>query len=113
MTEKYEITTNNGELVVNETVLALFDRARTLKATIDELKKQLDEIEKPLKKAMAKGKVKKYEGESLTAVSIDNSFTETVNTERMKADGIYEKYKMLVPKSGSVRIYYAKEKNNG
>ena len=113
MTEKYEITTNNGELVVNETVLALFDKARTLKATIDTLKKELDAIEKPLKSAMLKGDVKAYKGDILSATKVDDTMTETVNVERMKADGIYEQYKMLVPKNGYVRITYKKEKDNG
>lgn len=110
MTEKYEITTNNGELVVNETVLALFDKARTLKATINTLQKELDAIEKPLKSAMLNGDVKAYKGDILSATKVDDTMTETVNIERMKADGIYEKYKMLVPRNGYVRIAYKKEK---
>ena len=108
METKYEITTNNGELVVNDTVLALFDKARTLKTTIDTLKAELDAIEKPLKKAMLKGDVKSYKGEALSATKIDDSFTETVNTQKMKDDGIYDQYKMLVPKNGYVRISYKK-----
>ena len=62
---------------------------------------------------MLKGDVKSYKGAALSATKIEDTMTETVNTERMKADGVYETYKMLVPKNGYVRITYKKEKDNG
>lgn len=113
MTDKYEVNITNGQIVLPSEVIELFNQVRTIDEAIKELKAQKDAIEKPLKAAMQKNGVDKFTCTYMTATTIKDSMTETVNTEKMKADGVYEKYKMYVPKSGYVRITYKKEKNNG
>jgi len=103
-----EIIVKNGELIVPESALALFDEARVLKNTIKELQSRLDEIEKPLKDAMYKSGVKKYEGTALTASKIEGSEYETVDVDRLAADGLYDKYVTVKKKKDSVRITYKK-----
>lgn len=112
MDNKYEVTVENGEIKLPEEVVNLFDQVRTIDATIKALKEQKDAIEKPLKAAMEKYGVDSFKCDYMTATRVKGSYTETVNTERMKDDGIYEKYKMLMPKAGYVSIRYKKEKKN-
>ena len=110
MADKYELSVSNGEIEVPQEVLKLFEEARRIDAEIKALKAQKDAIEKPLKQAMQKHGVDSFKCEYMTASRVSMSFTETVNTERMKEDGIYEKYMMLIPKAEHVRIAYKKEK---
>jgi len=112
MSDKYTVTVNNGEIILPQEVIDLFDQVRTIDATIKALKEQKDEIEKPLKAAMKKYGVDKFTCEYMTATTVKDTVTESVNTDMMKKDGIYDKYRVLVPKSGYIRINYKKEKNN-
>lgn len=110
---EYDITINNGEITLTAEAIELFDQVRTIDATIKALKERKDAIEKPLKAAMQKNGVEKFSCSYMTATTVKDTTTETVNVERMKKDGIYDKYVMYVPKSGYVRINYKKEKDNG
>lgn len=105
-----DIEVKDGELIVTGAALQALHKATMLKQTIEALKKELDEIEKPFKKTMMKSDVKKYSNDFLTASKVEPTYKETVNTDAMKADGIYDKYKLLVPKAGYVRMSYRKEK---
>lgn len=108
MADKYEVTVNNGEIILPQEVIDLFNQVRAIDATIKDLKAQKDEIEKPLKEAMKKHGVDKFTCEYMTATTVASSFTESVNVDMMKKDGIYDKYKVMVPKSGYIRISYKK-----
>lgn len=112
MADKYEVSVNNGEIVLPQEVIDLFDQVRTIDLTIKMLKEQKDEIEKPLKAAMKKHGVEKFTCKYMTATTVKETTTESVNTEMMKKDGIYEKYRVLVPKSGYVKITYRKDKKD-
>jgi len=111
--EKYEVTVIDGQIELPQEVVELFGAVRNIDATIKELKEQKDTIEKPLKAAMKKYGVDKFSCEYMTATTVKDTMVETVNVEMMKGDGIYDKYKMLMPKAGYVRINYKKEKDNG
>lgn len=113
MTDKYTVTVTNGEITLPQDVVELFDQVRTIDETIKALKDQKDAIEKPLKAAMKKYGVEKFTCEYMTATTVKDTTIESVDVETMKKDGIYDKYKVLVPKSGYVRINYRKEKKNG
>lgn len=113
MSDRYEVTINDGAIELPAEVVALFDQVRTIDATIKTLKEQKDSIEKPLKAAMQKYGIDKFTCEYMTASRVKETMTEAVDTEKMKKDGIYEKYMFRVPKAGYVRISYKKEKSNG
>lgn len=110
---EYDIAINNGEITLTAEAIELFNQVHTIDATIKALKERKEAIEKPLKAAMQKNGIEKFECKYMTASNVMGSMSETVNVERMKKDGIYDKYKMYVPKSGYVRITYKKEKDNG
>lgn len=113
MADKYEVIVNDGEIILPQEVIDLFDQVRTIDATIKMLKEQKDEIEKPLKMAMAKNGVNSFKCQYMTATKVKDGFTESINTELMKKDGVYDKYAVKVPKSGYIRITYKKESDNG
>lgn len=103
--ETFEMTVVNGELKANERALTLFEEARELKRIINDAKARLDEIEKPLKKAVIGNKAK-YSGDILSATYVKASTVEQVNIEKMKQDGIYDKYKVLVPRDEYAKVTY-------
>lgn len=113
MADRYEVTVNDGEIELPQEVVELFDQVRTIDATIKALKDQKDSIEKPLKATMQKHGIDKFACEYMTATRVKETLTEAIDTEKMKADGIYDKYMFRVPKAGYIRINYKKEKSNG
>ena len=110
MDERYEVTVKDGQIELPQEVVELFDQVRSIDSTIKALKEQKDAIEKPLKAAMQKYGIDSFKCDYMTATRVKKSFTETVNIERMKDDGIYEKYRMQMPKAGYVSIRYKKVK---
>lgn len=113
MSDRYEVSVHDGQIELPQEVVELFNQVRTIDSTIKALKEQKDAIEKPLKAAMQKYGIDTFKCDYMTASRVKDSFAETVNTLAMKNDGIYDKYKMLMPKAGYVRITYKKEKDNG
>lgn len=112
MTEKYKVSVRKGQIQLNEKAMEAFATISAIDATIKELKAQKEAIEKPLKEAMKKHNVDKFECDLFTATRVADTTTESVNTLRMKEDGIYDKYKIDIPKAGYVRLTYKKVKNN-
>jgi predicted phage-related endonuclease len=113
MTEKYKVSVRKGQIQLGEKAMEAFATISAIDATIKELKAQKEAIEKPLKEAMKKHNVDRFECDLFTATRVAETTTETVNVLKMKDDGIYDKYKMEVPKAGYVRLTYKKGKKNG
>lgn len=113
MEEKYNVTVSNGEIILPEEVVNLFNQVRTIDETIKMLTDEKKAIEQPLKEAMKKNGIEKFSCKYMTASSVKGGFTESINTEAMKKDGVYDKYAVKVPKSGHIRITYKKEADNG
>lgn len=113
MSNDYEVTVKDGKIVVTEEIASLLERALMLDRTIKDLTDKRDAIVKPLKAAMSKNGITSFKSSYLNVSRTSDSVTETVNVERMKEDGIYERYVMFIPKSGSMRVTYPKEKKNG
>lgn len=112
--DKYEVVVTETGIELPHEAIELFRRVKAIDETIKTLKAEKDAIEKPLKAAMQNSGIKKFEYEGLmTATTVAGGWSEQVDTERMKKDGIYDKYMYRVPRNGSVRITYKKEKANG
>lgn len=112
--DKYEVVVTETGIELPHEAIDLFQRVRAIDETIKALKAEKDAIEKPLKSAMLKHGISKFSCDGvLTATAVAETMVENVDTDKMKKDGIYERYMFLVPKSGYVRLTYKKEKNNG
>lgn len=57
-----------------------------------------------LEKAMRDNGIKKWENDLFTATVKEESLQKRVDTEHLKADGLYEKYLKLVPMKGGLAI---------
>ena len=106
------LTVKNGEIVITEEVAGLLAQAQMLDRTIKELEKQKEAIEAPLKAAIIKNKIKQFKCDALTATKVDDTVSVSIDKDKMKADGVLDKYATYKTKAGSVKIYYAKEKKN-
>ena len=110
---EFELTVKDGEIVITAEVAGYLEQAQLLDKTIKELTDQRDAIVKPLKAAMDKNGITSFKSQYLNVSHTADSMTETVNIEKMKDDGIYERYVMFIPKNGSYRVTYPKkEKKN-
>lgn len=108
---KYEVIVNDAGIVLPPEVEQLFNTARTIDETVKELQKQKKEIEEPLKKAMLKYGVDKFQCDYMSASTVIGANYDIINTDKMKEDGIYEKYAIPTKKSDYVTIRYRKAKD--
>lgn len=109
----YEVIVNESGIVLPPVIEQLFNTARTIDETVKDLQKQKKEIEEPLKAAMIKYGVDKFQCEYMTASTVIGADYDIINTDKMKADGIYEQYAIHTKKNDYVTIRYRKAKNNG
>ena len=111
MTEqKYEVLVEDGHLVITDEVADLLKRARMLNATIKSLEDERDEIINTLKDAMDKNGIDSFKSGIVNVSRIATTMKEAVNVDKLKKDGLYEKYIYHVPSGGSLRVTYPKEK---
>lgn len=61
-----------------------------------------------LKKAMEDNGIKKWDNDYFVASVREESLQKRVDTERLKADGVYDKYCKLVPVKSSLTIKFKK-----
>lgn len=108
---KYEVLVNDAGIVLPPEVEQLFNTARTIDETVKELQKQKKEIEEPLKNAMLKYGVDKFQCDYMSASTVIGANYDIINTDKMKEDGIYEKYAIHAKKSDYVTIRYRKAKD--
>lgn len=113
MSDRYEVSVRDGQIELPQEVVELFNQVRTIDSTIKALKEQKDAIEKPLKAAMQKYKVSKFQCDYMTAYTVAPTVELKVNVDKLRADGLFEKYSYPSPKAGYVAIKYKKEKDNG
>lgn len=59
-----------------------------------------------LQKAFEENGIKKWETEDFTATLKEESLQKRIDTERLKEDGIYEKYLKLVPVKAGLQIKF-------
>lgn len=108
--KKYEVMVEDGHLVITDDVALLLSRARMLDATIKSLSKERDSIIEAMKDAMNKNGIDKFESDFMRINRSKTTMKDAVNVEKMKADGIYDKYVYHVPSGGSLTATFPKEK---
>lgn len=110
MSEKYEVMVEDGHLVITDEVAELLRRARMLDATIKSLTKDRDAIIKTMKDVMDRNKIDSFESDIININRTAYSTQTKVNVDKLKKDGLYEKYCFHVPSGGTLRVTYPKEK---
>lgn len=71
-------------------------------------REQYEEFIYELKKAFKDNGIKKWETDDFTATYREESLQKRIDTERLKEDGLYEKYLKLVPVKDSLQIKFKK-----
>lgn len=110
---EFEIAVKDGEIVITAGVANLLEQAQLLNKTIKDLTAKRDAITEALKWAMSDNGIESFKSQYVNVSHVKASMTETVNVEKLKMDGLYEKYRMYIPKNGSYRVTFKKEKDNG
>ncbi len=108
----YEVLVRDGQIVVNDEVVNLLNRARMLDITIKELTTKRDAIINSLKSVMNKNGIDSFKSGIVNISRTEAKAKEEINVEKMKKDGIYEKYAYTVPTGGYLRVTYPKVKND-
>lgn len=108
--EKYEVMVEDGHLVITDEVAELLKRARMLDATIKSLSKDRDAIIKTMKDAMDKNGIDSFKSDIVNINRTKTTMKEEINVDKLKKDGLYDKYVYHVPSGGSLRVTYPKEK---
>ena len=70
------------------------------------VKEQYEMFTFKLKKAMKENGIKKWDNEYFSAVLTDDSLQKRLDSDRLKKDGLYDKYIKLVEVQGSLRIKF-------
>lgn len=110
--DKYEVIVNESGIVLPEEVEKLFNEARTIDETVKDLNKKKKAIEEPLKKAMIKHGIDKFKCQYMSATTTIGAEYDIIDTDKMKADGIYEKYAIRAKKTDYVTIRYKRERDD-
>lgn len=63
-----------------------------------------------LEKAMRENGIKKWDNDTFSVTVTDEQLQKRVDTQRLKDDGLYEKYLKLVPTKGTIKINFKKER---
>lgn len=71
-------------------------------------KEQLEVFRYKLEKAMKEHDIKKWDNDYFTAIDRADSIQKRVDVEKLKEDGLYEKYIKLVPTKGGLQIKFKK-----
>ena len=105
-----EVETENeiAERTLTE-VKAIDEETYEMLATYQYYKEQFETFKFVLEKAMRENGIKSWKNDYFTATCKGNSTQTRVNTEKMKADGIYHKYLKVVPVKPYLEIKF-KEK---
>lgn len=106
---KNELTVKEGEMVASETAVQYLAYANRLQEQIDTAKNELEEIKEAFKQAMAENGIKQFKNDMVTISYVGASVKKTVDTAKMKEDGIYDQYTKESVTKPSVRFSFAKK----
>lgn len=111
--ERLDIVCQNGEMTVGEKAMQALKEAYMLEVKAKEIQKQADSIKKQFADAMEQNGVMNFKCDSVSIAYIPESTRTTVDTAKMKAEGVYKYYLKETPTKASCRWTWKREKNNG
>lgn len=89
--------------IINDEIMEEISKALYYKEWIETFKYQLE-------KAMRENGIKKWDNDSFTATLKEETIQKRVDNERLKEDGLYEKYLKLVPVKASMMLKFKERK---
>lgn len=105
-----DIVVKNGEMIVGEQAVEALRMVKNLEEQAKQFKTMADAIKKQFTDAMEKNGVLNFKNDDLTISYIPENTRLSVDTEKMKADGIYKYYLKETPTKATSRWTFKKEK---
>ncbi|GEM_PF-2606316 len=99
-----DITVSSGALQVNEQVYQILEKKRVLEQQIEEVNHQMSEIQEAILKAMEENGIKWFENDLVRITYVEPTVRSSVDTAKLKKEGLYEFYKKDSPVKSSLRI---------
>ena len=97
------VKVENNEIIVAQETIEQMRKLNEYKVQFDIL---TEKVRDALKKAMSENGVKKIENEVFTAVYKAPTQRQTVDTTRLKEEGLYDEYSKFVPVKDSVTVTF-------
>ena len=73
-------------------------------------KDRFETLKYKLKKAMEENNIKKWDNDYFTASLVSSGIASSVDVEKLKADGLYDKYEKLSIRNSYLNIRFKKDK---
>lgn len=103
---EFDITVKDGVVSVGEQATALLIQARELDLYQKQIAIQLDAFKEALKEAMEANGIKSFENDSVRVTYKAPTTRQTVDTKRLKEEGIYDLYAKTTPVKSSVVVSF-------
>lgn len=103
---EYDITVKDGQILLGEKAMAMLAQAREIDLLQKKAKVQMDAFKEALHKAMEDNGLKKLDNDILTATYIGAQTRQVVDTNKLKAEGLYELYTKPSNVKSSVKIEF-------
>lgn len=88
----FDITVRDGEVIIGQEAVAMLAEARELDLIQKRIAVQMDALKEALKQAMEENGIKSYENDDVKIVYKDSFVRSSVDTKRLKEDGLYDLY---------------------
>lgn len=109
------VDADTGELIEVETENEIAERILEQSGAISQqtyeemesylyYKERFEIIKYEIEKAMREHSIKKWETDEFSFTTTEDTIQKRVDTDRLKEDGLYEKYLKLIPVKGSIRF---------
>ncbi len=100
------VSVQNGAVLATEAGYELIAKAREIHELQKNLKLQEDQFKKELMEAMEKNSIKRFENDLVTITYTGPSKRATVDTAKLKEQGLYEAFKKESDVKASVKVIY-------
>lgn len=106
-----EIKIVGRQLVAPAEVYELIEEQRKLEVQLQQNEQRLNDFKEALLQAMEANGVKKWENDAIAVTYMPATLRKTVDTAKMKTEGIYDQYTKESPVKASIRLKF-KEKSD-
>jgi hypothetical protein len=106
---KNEISISNGEMTVSEKALHYIRYAGRITEYIETAKAELEDIRAAFQQAMEENGIKQFKNDDVTISYVAGTTRKTVDTARLKEDGLYDQYTKETTSGPSVRFKFSRK----
>ena len=105
-----EIKMVGRQVVAPREVYDLIEKQRQLEEQMKENEQQLNDFKDALLRAMEQNGIKKWENDLISVTYVPASLRKTVDTAKLKEEGLYDQFTKESPVNASVRLKFKEKK---